>query len=163
MCFSSRRAKNAIICAPLFVLFASVGHSQSPQVLKLDPVEKITAKAGSTVKVSIPFTVDEGYHVNSNKPADEFLIPLKLTWGGGSIEYISTTNPKPRFENYPFSSKPVSVFTGDFQVVAVFKIAKSADAGVAQVAGKLHYQACNERMCLTPKTMDVSVPLEIVK
>ena len=35
--------------------------------------------------------------------------------------------------------------------------------GQATIAGKLHYQACNNRMCLTPKTIDVSVPVEIVR
>jgi len=35
--------------------------------------------------------------------------------------------------------------------------------GPAVMTGKLRYQACNDRMCLAPKTLDVSLPVEVVK
>jgi hypothetical protein len=31
------------------------------------------------------------------------------------------------------------------------------------IPGKLRYQACNDRMCLQPKTIDVSLPVDIVR
>ena len=115
------------------------------------------------MKVVLSLTVDYGFHVNSNKPADEFLIPLKLTWSPGQLEGSSTTFPKPRLENYPFSTKPVSVFTGKFEIVNTFKVARNAEPGETSIAGKLHYQACNDHECLAPKTLDVTLPVEIAK
>jgi hypothetical protein len=32
---------------------------------------------------------------------------------------------------------------------------------MATIQGKLRYQACNERECLPPKTLDVQVPMDI--
>ncbi len=151
----------------LFVLLgtaAALCQTPSPQnVVKLDPIETLKVKPGSTIKVELPVRVDEGFHVNSNKPADPYLIPLRLTWNTGVLENGQVAFPKPQLENYGFSDKPVSVFTGSFEIVTSFKVARGAAPGPSQVVGKLHYQACNDRTCLTPKTIDVVLPLEIVK
>ena len=66
-------------------------------------------------------------------------------------------------EKYSFSEKPLSVFTGNFQIVTHFKAPANAAPGPATLTGKLRYQACNSSMCLPPKTLDVSLQVEIVK
>lgn len=136
----------------------------SPQnVVRLDPIEPVKAKPGSTIKVALPVRVDEGFHVNSNKPADEFLIPLRLTWGEGVLQNPNISFPKPQLEHYGFSDRPVSVFTGNFQIVTSFKVARDAAPRHEDIVGKLHFQACNEKTCLTPKTIDFVLPLDIVQ
>jgi hypothetical protein len=57
----------------------------------------------------------------------------------------------------------LSVFSGDFEIRTRFKVAANAPVGPAVMTGKLRYQACNDRMCLAPKTLDVSLPVEVVK
>lgn len=102
-----------------------------------------------------------GYHVNSNQPADEYLIPLKLTWVKGPLEAEQVYYPKPLLENYAFSQKPVSVFSGKFEIVTKFKASPAAQPGMALMNGKLRYQACNEKECLPPKTVDVQFTVDI--
>jgi hypothetical protein len=150
----------------LLVLTIGVGaaFSQTPppqNVVKLGSVETVKVKPGSTIKVALPVRVDEGFHVNSNKPADPYLIPLRFTWTSGLLENPSVAFPKPQLEHYGFSEKPVSVFTGNFEIVTSFKVPREAAAGHNEVAGKLHYQACNEKMCLTPKTIDVILAVDV--
>jgi DsbC/DsbD-like thiol-disulfide interchange protein len=111
----------------------------------------------------LPLDLRPGYHVNSNTPSDEYLIPLRLTWNPGPLEASGFTFPQPRMEKYSFSEKPLSVFTGDFQIVTHFKASANAAPGPATLTGKLRYQACNNSMCLPPKTLDVSLQAEIVK
>jgi thioredoxin:protein disulfide reductase len=150
------------------LLFCTVAFCQAPPplqkvVVKVAPLDTVSVKAGKAVKVALSLQVDSGYHVNSNKPADPYLIPLRLTWSTGPLQSSAITFPKPQLENYGFSPKPVSVFTGNFEIVTQFKTAPGAGPGPAVIAGKLHYQACNENMCLPPKTIDVSLPVEIVQ
>ncbi len=104
-----------------------------------------------------------GYHCNSNKPSDEYLVPLKLTWASGPLESPEVTYPAPQMEKYSFSPTPLSVYTGNFDLVTKFKVSASATPGQAIISGKLKYQACNDRMCLQPKTIDVTVPIDIIK
>jgi hypothetical protein len=132
-------------------------------VLNYVPAKKVTVKAGMAADSALPLELRSGYHVNSNTPSDDYLIPLRLTWNAGPIEATGFTFPKARMEKYSFSEKPLSVYTGDFEIVTHFKAAADAAPGPAVLTGKLRYQACNNTMCLPPKTLDVSVPVEIVK
>lgn len=102
-----------------------------------------------------------GFHVNSNSPSDEFLIPFKLTWDKAPLETEQIIYPRPQFEKYDFSEKPVSVFSGNFEIVTRFKAPVSAAPGLAQMTGKLRYQACNNKECLPPRTMDVRFTVNV--
>lgn len=100
-----------------------------------------------------------GFHVNSDKPKDEFLIPLKLTWMPGPLEATSVTYPKP--EDIKVGKDMLSVFTGSFTVKTQFKVRDSATPGPAIMTGKLRYQACNNQMCFRPSSIDIRLPVEI--
>jgi hypothetical protein len=102
-----------------------------------------------------------GFHVNSDKPSDAYLIPLKLTWDASDLQVVDTIYPKPRMETYEFTSKPLSVFTGDFEIATRFKVPPKAQPGAVVLLGKLRYQACNEKMCLPPRTVEVRLPIDI--
>src|ERR1035438_3863337 len=48
---------------------------------------KVAGKRNDAVQTRIPVSILEGYHVNSNTPSDEYLIPLKVTWTSlGALE-----------------------------------------------------------------------------
>jgi hypothetical protein len=114
------------------------------------------------VEARIPVSVLPGFHVNSNKPSEEYLIPLKLTWTAtGALQPGAIVYPTPSQEKYEFAEKPLSVLTGSFDIVASFKVAGNASAGPGSAAGKLRYQACNNRACFPPKTVDVTVNYQI--
>ena len=141
---------------------ASLSFAQN-NVLSIAPPDKVTAKAGSEVSAKIVAQLRTGYHCNSDKPSDDYLIPLKLTWTAAPLEVAAVVYPKPQMEKYAFSEKPLSVYSGDFEIVTKFKVPASAPPGPAVLTGKLRYQACNDRMCLPPKTLDVSLPVTVVK
>jgi hypothetical protein len=146
----------------LFLLAASLSFAQS-NVLTIAPADNITAKAGTQVSAKILAQLKPGYHCNSDKPSDDYLIPLKLTWTPTPLEVAEVVYPKPQMEKYTFSEKPLSVYTGDFEIVTKFAVPRSAHPGPAVLTGKLRYQACTDRMCLPPKTVDVSLPVTVVK
>ncbi len=147
------------------VLFGQVPGKAFTQgnVLNYLPAKKVTAKPGATVDSALPIELRSGYHVNSNTPSDDYLIPLRLTWDSGVLESTGFTFPKAQMEKYSFSEKPLSVYTGDFEIVTHFKAPASATPGPSMLTGKLRYQACNNTMCLPPKTLEVSLQVEIVK
>ena len=102
-----------------------------------------------------------GYHVNSNSPADEFLIPLKLTWAKEPLETEQVTYPKPQFEKFAFSPNPVSIFSGTFEIATRFKAPSTASPGLGMMTGKLRFQACNNKECLPPRTIDVRFSIDL--
>lgn len=114
------------------------------------------------MQVSIPITVRQGYHVNSNTPSEDYLVPLKLTWTStGALEPEAVNFPKPTIEKYQFAEMPLSVFTGSFNLSAHFKVKPDASRGPGAATGKLRYQACSNIACYAPKTVDVTVVYQI--
>lgn len=137
--------------------------AQSSGHLSVGDVQKVAGKRNAAVQVKIPVTVENGFHVNSDKPTLDYLIPLKLTWDKptGALEGGTIVYPKANLEKYDFEDKPLSVFTGSFELTASFKVAPNAPAGPGIASGKLKYQACSNKACYPPKTVDVTVPYQV--
>jgi hypothetical protein len=66
-------------------------------------------------------------------------------------------------EKYSFSPTPLSVFSGTFVITSKFKVAPTAAPGPMAVNGKLRYQACNDRECLAPQTLDVALQVNVTR
>ena len=118
-------------------------------------------KRNATAIVKVHAQLREGYHVNSNTPAEDYLIPLKLTWNAAPLEVAGVEYPTPKMEKYQFSPKPLSVFSGDFEITTKFNVPAKAPNGPAILTGKLRYQACTDKLCLPPKTIDVPLTVDI--
>jgi hypothetical protein len=132
--------------------------------LSVGDVQKAVGKRNAAVQVKIPVSVEPGFHVNSDKPSEDYLIPLKLTWDKstmGALDGGTVVYPKASLEKYDFDEKPLSVFTGNFDLTVNFKVAANAPAGPGVAAGKLRYQACSNKACYPPKTIDVTIPYQV--
>ena len=147
----------AAFCLPsLFAQSSAAGY------LAAGEPAKVAGARNAAVQARIPLSVKSGYHVNSNTPSDDYLIPLKLTWTAtGALEVGAIAYPKPSMEKYEFAEKPLSVYTGNFELVANFKVAANAPAGPGAAVGKLRYQACSNKACYQPKTIEISVPYQV--
>ena len=122
----------------------------------------VAGKRNQEVQARIPVAIQAGFHVNSNTPSDEYLIPLSVTWTSlGALEGGRVTFPKPSLEKYDFAEKPLSVFTGNIELTASFKVSAKATAGPGVATGTLRYQACNNRACFPPKNVDIGVPYQV--
>jgi Thiol:disulfide interchange protein DsbD, N-terminal len=135
--------------------------AQGNSVLSVAPSTRLTIHRGATGEFSLKAELAPGFHVNSNKPGDDYLIPIKLTWNKEPLEAEQVNYPKPQMEKLSFSPNPISVYTGSFEIVTRFKAPPSAAPGMAFMNGKLRYQACNNKECLPPRTVDVRVTLDI--
>jgi hypothetical protein len=135
--------------------------AQGSALLSVAPPEKIVVKRDAPAEARLRVSLQPGYHVNSNTPSEDYLIPLKLTWAPGGLEPGAVVYPKPQLEKYEFSPKPISVLTGNFELACKFKTAPGASAGPGILTGKLRYQACNSKACFPPKTVEIKLPYQI--
>ena len=137
----------------------------SASVIKVRPEHSsYKVKAGAATPLALIVEINDGYHINSNRPADKNLIATALKFdrlAGLSVSPVSY--PRAKMQKFEFSPKPLSVYEGK----AVFKTTARAlaqlAAGAQTLKGKLTVQACNNQVCLRPQTVDVAIPLEVVK
>lgn len=155
-------------CFPILVLALSTAvglacaQAPSGNLLAVQPIPKVSAKRGESFAAKAVLTLQQGLHVHSNKPNDEYLIPIKLTWQADPLRVESIEYPKAKIEPATgFSDKPLSVFDGTFEITTKFSVPATAQQGMGLVTGKLRYQACNDRMCFPPKTVDVKLSYDL--
>ena len=135
----------------------------SGKVVKVSAGESVyKIKRGAPVQIAVVIEVDNGYHINSNRPAEKYLIAtaLKLERVAG----LTTTPiiyPKAKLQKFEFSEKPLSVFEGKAVLKLSARALPSLAAGSHTLSGKLTVQACNNQQCLRPQTIDVSIPLQV--
>ncbi len=127
--------------------------------IAIRPPEGITVKRGASVTETLQIVVLPGFHVNSDKPKDEFIIPMKLTWTPGLLDVKSVAFPKPEIAKV--GMQELTVFTGTFAVKTEFQTPANAPTGATTLIGKIRYQACSSDMCFRPATIEVKLPVVI--
>ena len=119
--------------------------------------------AGQSATAALRFRVADGYHINSNKPKSELLIPTELKLEapvGMRISAVSYPEGSEFALSFDLSEK-LSVYSGEFVVTAKLNALRGARAGSYPLNGVLSYQACNDRACFPPKKLPVSLELKI--
>lgn len=127
------------------------------------PVNTVTVAPGHKTPVAFTFHVEKGYHINSNKPLAEELIPTQLhfTLPGeiviGKVEY-----PAGALMSFPFDpTQKLSVYSGDVVIRAVVLAPQEAQPGPLTVHGELKYQACDNNACYPPKKLPITFNVKI--
>jgi hypothetical protein len=153
---------------PIFLASAGLVSGQTPgkaPTLTVETVPPVTAERTQATMVNLNFRVPPGYHINSNTPKSEFLIPTALKMDLptdiilGKIEY-----PTGEDATFPFSpDEKLSVYSGDFTIALAVHPLHSVVPGKYQMHGVLRYQACDNAACYPPKTLPISFEIKVVK
>ena len=149
----------------LLIVACAVAQSTKAPSVSIAPVGPVTAQRGKQTQVTLNFRVAPGFHVNSNTPKDEFLIPTALKMDLptdivlGKIEY-----PAGQDVSFPFSPESkLNVYSGDFAINLMVHPLTSVVPGKYAMHGVLRYQACDNAQCFPPKTLPVSFDVKVVR
>lgn len=131
--------------------------AKPPAVTYLYP-EQITLPAGKPTKVDLHFRIAAGLHINSHIPSEEELIPTTLSIPDGSgVRLEAAVYPPGTDFILPLDGKTkLSVYTGEFSIQARVV----AVAGNHLVEAHLRYQACDNNVCMPPKT--ITAPIDVI-
>src|SRR5208283_4225778 len=145
--------------------FSSAQVPPPPPPVAIAAVPLTTTERAKQTMINLNFRVPPGYHINSNTPKSEFLIPTALKMEVptdimlGKIEY-----PAGEDLTFPFSpDEKLSVYAGDFAVAVGVHPLHSVVPGKYVMHGVLRYQACDNAACYPPRTLPVSFEVKVVK
>lgn len=129
------------------------------------PAAVIPVTRGQAGTVDLQFRVGSGFHINSNTPKSDFLIPTTLKLDTptdivvGRITYPAGTDA-----SFPFApDEKLSVYSGDFEVSVKVRPLASVIPGKYAFHGTLRYQACDNAACYPPKTTPVNFEVKVEK
>jgi DsbC/DsbD-like thiol-disulfide interchange protein len=147
----------------LLAIIGSLGMATMAQgsagVVKIS-ASPLKVKKGAAGAGLVTLNINGGYHINSNRPTEAYLIAtaLKIQPQAG-FTIGGVVYPKAKLQKFSFSEKPLSVYEGS--VALKFTVRASPSAASQTLKGKLTIQACNDQQCLRPQTVDVNIAVEV--
>jgi hypothetical protein len=116
------------------------GH-KAPSITML-PAARASIRPGQPGSVELRFKVAEGFHVNSNTPSEEYLIPTALTLDAPTDIVIGKiTYPPGKDVSFAFApDQKLNVYSGDFAVSVLVRPLTKVLPGDYAVHGQLKFQ-----------------------
>lgn len=133
----------------------------SVEVVKAS-AQEISVKPNEPANAIVQLEIEKGYHVNANPPTFPYLKATELEIAkteGITVSFI--VYPDPITKSFPFAEKPLAVYEGVTNIKVQFKADKAAKPGSQNLPAKLRVQACDDKVCYAPGTLDVNIPLSI--
>jgi DsbC/DsbD-like thiol-disulfide interchange protein len=123
----------------------------------------VVVAPGHAAPVHFTFHVEDPYHINSNQPMQEELIPTQLHFSlPGEVAVGKVQYPAGKLMSFPFDpSTKLSVYSGDVVISAVFIAPLKAATGTYTIHGELKYQACDNNSCYPPKKLPFAFKVNV--
>ncbi|HEX2835546.1 MAG TPA: cytochrome c biogenesis protein CcdA [Thermoanaerobaculia bacterium] len=116
----------------------------------------IHTRNGDDVEGTIVATIESGWHVNSNKPTEEFAIPTVLALDPATADLTDARFPQHQMKAFEFTGgKQLAVFDGTFPIGFRAKL----KPGATKIDAKLNFQACSDRVCLPPNVASATIDI----
>jgi cytochrome c biogenesis protein CcdA len=149
-----------------FVAVATVPAAAQPGSVEPDTdwiFDASAAHPGTTIHAAVEVQFPGKFHVQSNKPLDEFLIPTILTvTPPEGLTVREVVYPAPvMFEVLGFD-EPLAVFDQTFVIGVALEVGKDVRPGRFAIKSTLGYQACDDKQCLMPTSVEMSAHLDVV-
>ncbi len=163
------RLRNIVVHAVALVAAITIAATAGAQGFRPEPVFGVALKAdqtpvvaGGVLRLAVVVDIEQGWHINTEDPGDEFMVPTSLEWhlpeGWPEVEQDF---PKGEEITFDFSDTPLRVW--EEKVVLVGTVSVPADAtGVVSLGVSVTAQACNNSQCLPPLAVTADFETEIV-
>jgi len=118
---------------------------------------------GQTFEAAVVVNIAKGFHMNSNKPSEDYLIPTTITPNPPEgIKVVDTIYPPGQMKTFAFSPKqPLNVYSESVTLKLKLAAESSAPLGAVSIPATLRYQACNDTACLPPVKVPVTLNLDV--
>jgi Thiol:disulfide interchange protein DsbD, N-terminal len=155
----------AFVTTLLFVpasFFATPLPQSAPNIPVNGMLSQASTERGRTVQGTISMDIPSGYHVNSNRPLEKFLIATQLQIEPPKgIRIGPIIYPRALLRSLKFSKSKVSVFEGHTTMRFNVTVPRSFTGNSVELNARLRFQSCNDDLCFPPQTREVRMSLNV--
>jgi DsbC/DsbD-like thiol-disulfide interchange protein len=154
--------RRAFLVAALVLLATPLG-AQSPNLPK--PSEIVEARAvvspapvlrGRAFEIAVIVKIRPGFHINAHEVNLDYLIPTEVeVQPPQGLRSRGFSYPPGVLRKFRFSPNKLLVYEGTVTVRGKFEASANAPLGPQKLALVLHFQGCNEELCLPPAKITV--------
>jgi len=157
--------KLAIVAATI-LLPAQILTNAVPQSAPNIPVNGALASSkiarGRSVQGTVVMEIPSGFHANSNRPLEKFLIATQLQIEAPKgVRVGPVIYPRALLRSLKFSKTKVSVFEGRTTMRFSVTVPRDYSGNSAELKARLRFQSCNDDTCFPPQTREVKMWLNV--
>lgn len=105
---------------------------------------------GGRCPIAVRVKVKPGWHINAN-PVPEFQVPTRLEISSQQkVQLTRVRYPRGTKLDDPSLSEAMQVYDGEVIIYGILQIDEQEQAESTELIVDLHYQACNDNVCLPP-------------
>lgn len=140
----------------------TLGKKAWVQLMNVSPVAVERGKPGI---VKLSFRIAPGFHINSNKPNSDLLIPTTLKLDPPTdLSLANITYPPAEERAFPFApDQKLNIYEGDFVITAKVLAVGAVRPGTYRVRGELRYQACDNAACYPPRNLPLNIDIKVTR
>lgn len=149
-----------------FLIFFSAQNlfPQNTEYLKLSAFSgKDKYSNTDTIKIALRISIGEKYHINSYKVEDPTLIKTTVTGNSDKFKLLNTYFPKDKKLKFEFSENEINVYENEITVGLTFLPVSKLEDGSYEIPLKFNFQACDDKVCYSPKTLSEIITVKIDK
>jgi DsbC/DsbD-like thiol-disulfide interchange protein len=110
-----------------------------------------TLNKNDTINVDVVLNIKDGWHINANKPLDDYLTATVLSLKDTSNIHIAGLEyPVPILTKLNFSQTQLALYEDQATIKLKLKVKKSFKKSKLKLNGTVQYQPCNDQTCLFP-------------
>lgn len=118
---------------------------------------------GGQFKIAVKINIKDSWHINSDKPKEDYLIPSQVNIQIPEGFRLEKTNYPPAEEiKLGFSDTPLSAWQGEILIGSLFSVDKNISEGSYKLIINFDYQACNDMTCLPPSSVTDTLIVQVV-
>jgi len=160
------RPLNTLVIRACFVALSTAVASPGPALSADAPdvravlAAPAVAAGGSMVPLTVTMTIGPGWHVNSHLPSEAYIIPTGVMLSSSAGALSPVRYPGDIVRRLAFDEKPLRLYEGVARFAADLALPAAA-GGTVSILGRVTYQACNDRQCFPPVTIELAASVRI--
>ncbi len=116
----------------------------------------------TSVSATVEIDLDDGWHVQSDRPAADNLIGTKVSILDDQWILTDAEYPPPDMLSTAFQSDPITVWSDTVQVKVQLE-PNAPDVSEFGPVIEVQLQACDDKLCLLPETVKLEIPMGVIK
>lgn len=115
------------------------------------------------IKLAFEIDIKDEWHINSNKPNEDFLIPTELELSSDfTFQKSELVFPEAHEIKLDISEVPLSVYEKKVYIGTTIKIPKNTELGEKTIIAEFTFQGCNNATCMAPETIVDTIKINVV-
>ena len=126
-------------------------------------LDRTSYAAGDRARVAVTLAIEDGWHTNSHVPTYDNLIATtaRLETPPRWPPATEPVYPPGEMQTFSFAADAISVFDGEVVIRSDVPVPDGVAAGTYPIRAAVTYQACDDRVCLAPVTVEETLGLTV--